>query len=101
LTNIYRVVFRPKAQKRFEKLDFALRQQIARKLAERATNPRVPGDALSDMKNCYKIKLRASGIRLIYQVRDHELILLVIAVGARDGEQAYALATMELRKLDE
>lgn len=100
MTNIYKVVFRPKAQKRFDKLDYAARQQIARKLVERAGNPRVPGDALSDLKDCYKIKLRKSGICLIYQVRDRELILLVVAVGGRAGKEAYEFAAIEMRALD-
>ncbi len=101
LPNTYKVVFRPRAQKRFEKLDYAIRQQLARKLVERAQMPRIQADALRRMKDCYKIKLRSSGVRLIYRVSDEEVILLVIAVAGREGEEAYLLAEAELHALDD
>lgn len=97
----YSIVFRPKAEKRFSKLDLAIRQQVARKLLERANNPRVQGDALSGMKDCYRLKFRASGVRIVYQVRDFELVLLVLAVGRREGEEAYEDAAAALAKLDD
>jgi mRNA interferase RelE/StbE len=36
------------------------------------------------MADCCKIKLRGQGYRLVYQVRDNELVIVVIAVGKRD-----------------
>lgn len=101
LTPIYKVIFVARAQKAFDRLDPSLQRQLARKLAERRINPRVPADKLRKMPDCYKIKLRASGIRLVYQVRDFALILLVIGVGKREGEEAYGLAATELVKLDD
>jgi mRNA interferase RelE/StbE len=100
LTTIYRIVFRPKAQRRFDRLDFAIRQQLARKLVDRARNPRVPGDALRGMRDCYKLKLRAAGVRAIYRVNDADIELLVLAVGSREGEEAYQLAEAELRPIE-
>ena len=38
----------------------------------------------SGFENHYKIKLKASGYRLVYEVVDNELFVLVIAVGKRD-----------------
>ncbi|WP_374413393.1 type II toxin-antitoxin system RelE/ParE family toxin [Novosphingobium colocasiae] len=101
MTICYRIVFRRKAKKAFDKLDPVLQRQIARKLAERATNPRVAADALSGMRDCYKIKLRASGLRLAYQVRDAEIVLLVLAVGRRDHEEVYRDAFAELTRTDD
>jgi len=75
--------------------------QIARKLKERQSNPRVPGDALRRFPNCYKIKLRARGVRLVYRVKDDILELLVLSIGAREGDEAYHLAEAELAKLDD
>ena len=97
----YRVIFRPRAKKRFDRLDAAIKRQIARKLDERCRNPRVPGDALARLRDCYKIKLRAKGIRLVYQVRDTQLILLVLSVGSREREEAYVEAAAELARLDD
>jgi mRNA interferase RelE/StbE len=39
---------------------------------------------LRGSSNRTKIKLRAAGYRLVYEVRDHELLVLVVAVGKRE-----------------
>ena len=100
MTTIYKVIFRPRAKKQFDRLDFALQQQLARKLKQRSANPRVPADKLSKMHDCYKVKLRSSGIRAIYQVQDGALILLVLAVAKREGDEAYEFAMQELNNLN-
>jgi mRNA interferase RelE/StbE len=100
LTPIYSVVFRPHAAKSFKKLDTADQRQIARKLHERSANPNVPGDRVREIPNAYKIKLRSSGIRLIYQTRENELVILVLAIGKREREEAYKDAIREFGKLD-
>lgn len=41
------------------------------------------------MDNCYKIKLRASGYRLVYEVIDSEIIIVVVAVGKRNRNDVY------------
>ncbi|WP_279609095.1 type II toxin-antitoxin system RelE family toxin [Burkholderia cenocepacia] len=40
----------------------------------------------------YKIKLRGVGYRLVYEVRDAEVIVLVIAVGRRERDAVYLAA---------
>jgi mRNA interferase RelE/StbE len=40
----------------------------------------------------YKIKLRSVGYRLVYEVRDSKLIVLVIAVGKRERNSVYMAA---------
>ncbi|EEQ07264.1 Uncharacterized relE-like protein [Yersinia bercovieri ATCC 43970] len=49
------------------------------------------------MKNCYKIKLRSSGFRLVYEVIDDILIIAVVAVGKRERNEVYQLASDRLR----
>jgi mRNA interferase RelE/StbE len=44
------------------------------------------------MKDCYKIKLRSASYRLVYQVRDSEILISVVAVGKRDRNQVYKIA---------
>ena len=41
------------------------------------------------MPACYKIKLRAAGYRLVYQVNDKVVVVTVIAVGRRDKGLIY------------
>ena len=99
LPSTYKVVFLKRAQKAFDKLDSTIRSQISRKLLQRCTNPRVPRDTLSGMKDCYNIKLRASGFRVVYQVQDAKVVILVISVGKREREESYREALIELSKL--
>jgi mRNA interferase RelE/StbE len=100
LTTIFKVIFRPRAKKRFDKLDKAVQRQIARKLLERCDNPRVPSAALAKLPHCYKVKIKKPGIRLVYLVRDAQLILLVLSVGLRERGEAYEDAELELGNID-
>jgi mRNA interferase RelE/StbE len=52
----------------------------------------VPSCRLSGFENHYKIKLRASGYRLVYEVNDYEIYVLVIAIGKRDKKAVYKKA---------
>ena len=82
----------PKALKELKKLDGTIRHQFLRKLQERQDHPRVPGDALYGMKDCYKIKLRGAGYRLVYRVEDDRIVILVLAVGKRERSTVYGSA---------
>jgi mRNA interferase RelE/StbE len=44
------------------------------------------------MTDCYKIKLRSSGYRLVYRVDDGELLVVVVAVGKRERSEIYEKA---------
>ncbi len=74
-----------------EKLGAPVRTQLKKKLAERLECPRVEADRLRQVQDCYKIKLRSSGYRLVYEVRDQQLIVSVIAVARRDRNQVYRI----------
>jgi mRNA interferase RelE/StbE len=69
-----------------------VREQFKKKLAERLENPHVPSAKLSEQKSRYKIKLRNAGYRLVYEVRDNELIVIVVAVGKRERNSVYEAA---------
>ena len=93
----YRLRFHELALAEWRKLDGSVRQPFKRKLAERLVNPRIPAAALSGMADCYKIKLRSQGYRLIYRVDGDTVYLTVIAVGQRDKDRVYATAKNRLR----
>ena len=88
----YKLVFKVEAQKEWQKLDSTIKQQFKKKLAERLACPHVPAAKLNGMLNCYKIKLRSAGYRLVYEVRDAEVIVSVVAVGKRERNQVYKAA---------
>ncbi len=88
----YELLFKADALKEWKSLDNSIRNQFLKKLKERLTNPRVEPSRLSGMKDCYKIKLRGSGYRLVYEVRDLQLIVSVVAVGKRERNLVYKAA---------
>ncbi|MBD1576963.1 type II toxin-antitoxin system RelE/ParE family toxin [Vibrio sp. S11_S32] len=85
----YKLRFKVEAEKEWRKLDSNVKAQFKKKLIERLVIPHVISDKLSGLPQCYKIKLRAAGYRLVYQVRDNELLISVIAVGKRERAQVY------------
>ena len=92
----YSLRFHELALVEWRKLDGSIREQLKKKLAERLVEPRVPSAALSGMPDCYKIKLRQAGYRLIYRVDDEVLYVTVLASGRRDKNQAYASAARRM-----
>ncbi|MEQ9893709.1 type II toxin-antitoxin system RelE family toxin [Pectobacterium aroidearum] len=93
----YSIKFREDALKEWLKLDKTIQQQFAKKLKKCCENPHIPSAKLRGMKDCYKIKLRASGFRLVYEVIDDVLIIAVVAVGKRERSGVYHLASERMR----
>jgi mRNA interferase RelE/StbE len=86
----YELHFHPLALKEWKKLAKDLQEQFKKQLMRRLENPHVISAQLrSTLKNCYKIKLRQSGYRLVYAVNDNQLIVTVIAVGKRSKNEVY------------
>lgn len=89
---IYELSFKVEALAEWQRLASPIQAQFRKKLAERLENPRVPAAKLRGSKDRYKIKLAAAGLRLVYEVRDFELIVVVVAVGKRERGTVYTLA---------
>ncbi|MGK2905337.1 MAG: type II toxin-antitoxin system RelE family toxin [Desulfuromonadales bacterium] len=85
----YGLKFLPTALKEWKKLDSSIQSQLKKKLKERLQNPHVPASRLHGFENHYKIKLRASGYRLVYEIIESEIVVLVVAVGKRDKSLVY------------
>lgn len=88
----YGLVFVPQALKEWKKLDPHTRQLFKTRLVERLQTPRVASAQLRGHPDRYKIKLRALGYRLVYEVRDSQVLVVVVAVGRRDGQAVYIAA---------
>lgn len=88
----YRLIFKAEALKEWNKLGSSVRVQFEKKLKERLTHPRVVSARLSGLPNCYKIKLRKVGYRLIYRVDDDRIVIIVIVVGRRERNEVYTTA---------
>jgi len=85
----YYLDFHPKALKEWNKLDGIIKKQFYTKLKKRLENPKVSKDKLSGYENIYKIKLRSSGFRLAYEVKETEIVVLVLSVGKRENNTVY------------
>ena len=94
----YELRFKESALKEWRQLNAPVREQFKKKLAERLEQPRVPSAALHGARDLYKIKLRAAGFRLVYQVDDGIVTVTVIAVGKRERNAVYAAALTRLNK---
>ncbi len=88
----YRLEFHPDALAEWRKLDATIQVQFKKKLVERLETPRVVSSCISGQKDRYKIKLRSVGYRLVYEVRDSVLVVLVVAVGKRERNAVYRIA---------
>jgi mRNA interferase RelE/StbE len=88
----FELAFHPEALREWQQLTAGIREQFKNKLAERLIEPRIPASKLRGSSNRYKIKLRAAGFRLVYEVRDHEVLVLVVAVGKRERSAVYRQA---------
>jgi mRNA interferase RelE/StbE len=94
----YSLAFKESALKEWRKLQEPIRLQFKAKLNERLRTPRVPASPLHGMPDCYKIKLKASGYRLVYRVIDRIVTVEVIAVGKRDKSAVYFVAGKRLKE---
>ncbi len=90
--------FKESALKEWKKLDGGIREQFKKKLAERLGRPRVESARLRGMTDCYKIKLKNAGYRLVYQVDDTRVVVVVVAVGRRESLAVYKQAGKRVRE---
>ena len=88
----YKLQFLPSALKEWRKLADPVRSQLKKKLAQRLEQPCIAKSRLSGFRNHYKIKLKSVGYRLVYEVIDKDLTVLVIAVGKREKGVVYQQA---------
>ncbi len=93
----YKLRFHPLAWAEWQKLDGSVKAPLKKKLLERLQQPRVPSAALSNLPDCYKIKLLQQGYRLIYRVDEDVVFVTVIALGKRDKSAAYERAQQRLK----
>ncbi|RJE78609.1 type II toxin-antitoxin system RelE/ParE family toxin [Paracoccus sp. JM45] len=92
----YNLRFKEEAKKEWDALGATVRTQFKKALEKRLEEPHIPSARLSGSHNRYKIKLRSAGFRLVYEVRDEVLVVVVIAVGKRDKSAVYRKAEQRL-----
>ena len=94
----FKLKFLPTALKEWAKLDGSIQSKFKKKLKERLNEPHNAASQLSGFENHYKIKLKASGYRLVYEVIDKEICVQVIAVGKRNKNEVYKQARKRTKR---
>lgn len=90
----YNLAFYEQAYQEWKKLDKNIRDQLKQKLVERLKSPRVPSAKLRGSADRYKIKLKGVGYRLVYEVNEKTVTVLVVAVGKRNKNDVYLAAAL-------
>ena len=89
----YQLKFDRDALKEWKKLDGSIKEEFKKALSRRLKSPIVESARLhGNLSNCFKIKSKSSGYRLIYTVVEAEVVVIVLAVGERDKQRAYTAA---------
>jgi mRNA interferase RelE/StbE len=80
---MYRVLLRPPAQRFLRKLrDKSLTARLVAAMRELGSQPRPPGcEKLAGVEDFYRI--RVGDYRIVYQIRDEVLLVLVVKIGHR------------------
>ena len=92
----YELKFDPRALKEWGKLGEPIRRQFKKKLGEILEYPHIEANRLKELPDCYKIKLRSSGYRMVYQVQEQRITVFVVAVGKRERKKVYSSAKNRL-----
>ena len=92
----YKLDFYDQALKEWNELDSSVRDQFKQKLVERLETPHVISAKLRGSKDRYKIKLRGVGYRMVYEVNDQIVTVIVVAIGKRDKSEVYVKAAQRL-----
>ncbi|RYY78766.1 MAG: type II toxin-antitoxin system RelE/ParE family toxin [Moraxellaceae bacterium] len=90
----YKIDFLEEALREWKKLDSAIQLQFKKKLVKVLETPRIPKNKLRNNPDRYKIKLRSRGYRLVYEVKDTEIVVIVVSVGRRDQSLVYKVADL-------
>jgi len=88
----YKLEFVRDAFKEWKALDASIQKQFKKKLAQRLEEPEVASARLFGAQHRYKIKLRSAGFRLVYEIHQQKVLVLVVAVGKRERNAVYKAA---------
>ena len=97
---VYRVLLTKESLKEWNKIDHSIQRLFKKKLNSIVLDPVIVNSRLrGKLSNCYKIKLKRAGYRLVYEVRSQTIVLIVWAVDKRDDDKVYDSAISRLREI--
>ncbi|MEA1879265.1 MAG: type II toxin-antitoxin system RelE/ParE family toxin [Campylobacterota bacterium] len=82
---MYALVFLTSAKKEFKKLDNVAQKRIKEKLTLLVENPELLKNNIKPLKGIHQglFRLRINQYRIVFQIKDDELIITIVRVGHR------------------
>ncbi|MGH7965909.1 MAG: type II toxin-antitoxin system RelE family toxin [Candidatus Binatia bacterium] len=98
----YSIEFLPEAAREFEALDGALKKLIAKQFEKLAERPEL-GESLGkklgiDLTGYRKLYFGRKGYRIIYEIQQQRLIVLIIGIGKRERAEIYKDVARRLQR---
>ena len=81
----YRIVFTKQADRTLRKLPRNLSDLIRSKLDQVAVDPYAPHANMTKLQNRSGFRLRIGDWRVIYEIQDDQLVILVLKIAPRGG----------------
>ena len=82
---MYRAVTTKSFDKALAKIPVNWQKRIVAKIRETAVNPYAPNNNLTKLQGRNGYRLRVGDWRVIYELQDDRLVMLVLEVGSRGG----------------
>ncbi len=80
----YAIQFTPAARRQFLRLEAFVQKRVAQAIDALGENPHPPGSKkLKGGGNLWRI--RVGDYRIVYQIHDQELVVVIVAIGHRSG----------------
>lgn len=82
---MYKIEFLPTAKKELSKLDKPIQSLLKNKIIQLASNPDILKNNIKPLKGEYigTFRLRVKQYRIIFQVKESQLIILIVRIGHR------------------
>lgn len=89
----YRIEFLPQAKQEFDSLDGSLKKLASKQIEKLSGNP-LAGEPLGnrlglDLTGYRKIYFAKKSYRIVYAVREKEIVVLIIGIGKRERAEIY------------
>lgn len=82
---MYKLIFDKEAEKFLKKQDAVLRRRIREALLELAENPYKASEVMRLKGRLGQFRKRVGDYRIIYEIVDHHLLILVLKISSRGG----------------
>ena len=101
------VEYNEKAEKEYDKLNGSPKALVTKAIRKVSQNPLPQSEGgygkplgnrrSSKLAGCLKIKLRSSGLRVVYQLIRKDTIMKIIIISIRDDDEVYKEAERRIR----